>query len=144
MTNVGSGIIAGFVATAVLSIIMIIKAAAGLLPELDIIQMLSGMLGGAPVMGWVAHFSIGALLWGTVFAVLNDSIPGNSQITKGLALSIVAWLLMMVIVMPIAGAGVFGLNIGIMAPVMTLVLHLVYGAVLGWVYAMLTTRQQTE
>lgn len=143
MKNVGSGIIAGFVATAVLSIIMIIKSAAGLLPELNIIQMLSGMLSGAPVTGWIAHFAIGAVLWGTVFAIFNNSIPGNSQIAKGIVLGIVAWLLMMVIVMPMAGAGVFGLNIGIMAPVMTLILHLVYGAVLGWVYAMNTMHRQT-
>lgn len=39
--------------------------------------------------------------------------------------------------MPMAGAGIFGLNLGMMAPVMTLVLHLIYGAVLGAVYAAL-------
>lgn len=36
--------------------------------------------------------------------------------------------------MPMAGKGLFGMHIGIMAPTMTLVLHLIFGAVLGWVY----------
>jgi hypothetical protein len=35
------------------------------------------------------------------------------------------------------GAGLFGMNMGIMAPIMTLVLHLIFGAVLGWVYGLL-------
>ena len=41
---------------------------------------------------------------------------------------------MMVVLMPMVGAGLFGMNMGIMASVMTLVLHLIFGAVLGWVY----------
>jgi len=51
---------------------------------------------------------------------------------------VLAWGLMMVMVMPMAGAGFFGLSLGMMAPVMTLMLHLVYGAVLGSVYGKLT------
>ena len=41
---------------------------------------------------------------------------------------------MMVMVMPMAGAGLFGMAFGVMAPMMTLVLHIVFGAVLGAVY----------
>ena len=33
-----------------------------------------------------------------------------------------------------AGAGLFGMNMGILAPMMALALHLIFGAVLGWVY----------
>jgi len=40
----------------------------------------------------------------------------------------------MFVMMPMAGAGVFGLDLGMAAPVMTLMLHLVFGAVLGAVY----------
>jgi len=42
--------------------------------------------------------------------------------------------------MPMAGAGLFGMRLGMMAPVMTLLMHLVFGAVLGGVYAMLLHR----
>jgi hypothetical protein len=34
-------------------------------------------------------------------------------------------------VMPMAGAWLFGMAMGLMAPVMTLVLHVIFGAVLG-------------
>jgi hypothetical protein len=51
---------------------------------------------------------------------------------------------MMVVVIPMAGAGLFsmnlGANLGIMAPIMTFVLHLVFGAVLGAVYQTATSR----
>ena len=40
---------------------------------------------------------------------------------------------MMLVLMPMAGAGLFGINMGIMASMMTLVLHLIFGAVPGWV-----------
>ena len=36
-----------------------------------------------------------------------------------------------------AGAGLFASNMGIMAAVMTLILHLIFGAVLGWTYGRL-------
>ena len=47
---------------------------------------------------------------------------------------------MMVVLMPMAGKGFFGLGIGWMAPVMTLMLHLIFGAVLGWVYGRQASR----
>jgi len=48
--------------------------------------------------------------------------------------SIGAWILMMIGPLPMVGAGFFGLKMGMMAPVATLVLHLIWGAVLGWTY----------
>jgi len=65
-------------------------------------------------------------------------LPGNGYVSKGMVFGVLAWGLMMVMVMPMAGAGFFGLSLGMMAPVMTLMLHLVYGAVLGSVYGKLT------
>jgi hypothetical protein len=56
-------------------------------------------------------------------------------VAKGLSFGVLAWLLMMLIPLPLAGAGLFGMRMGMMAPVMTLVLHLVWGAVLGATYA---------
>jgi hypothetical protein len=49
--------------------------------------------------------------------------------------------MMMVAVMPMAGAGFFGMNLGIAAPVMTLMLHIIFGAVLGGVYGALQGRE---
>ena len=42
--------------------------------------------------------------------------------------------------LPMAGAGLFGLKFGMIAPVMTLILHLIWGAVLGYTYEKLTPR----
>jgi hypothetical protein len=52
--------------------------------------------------------------------------------------SIAAWLMMMLVVMPMAGAGLFGLNLGMAAPMMTLMLHAIFGAVLGVVFGKLS------
>ena len=135
MSNILKGVVAGFVATVVLSILMVIKAQMGLLPAMNAIKMLTNMAGADSMMvGWVAHFAIGSIAWGGLFALLYSSLPGNSAIAKAVVLSIGAWLLMMIVVMPMAGAGLFGMNIGMMAPVMTLVLHIIFGIVMGAVY----------
>lgn len=56
---------------------------------------------------------------------------------QGVVLAVISGLVMMVMLMPMAGAGFFGLSMGVMAPVMTLMLHLVFGAVLGWTFGRL-------
>jgi uncharacterized membrane protein YagU involved in acid resistance len=137
MNNIGKGVIAGFVATTILSMLMLMKSAMGVMPELDIVAMLGSMMGTGPAMGWIAHFMIGSVVWGGLFAVLSPSLPGGNLWLKGVVFGIGAWLLMMVAVMPMAGAGFFGMSLGIAAPVMTLMLHVIFGAVLGGVYAAL-------
>ena len=49
--------------------------------------------------------------------------PGSSLWLKGVIFGIGAWVLMMVAVMPMAGTGFFGMKFGMVAPIMTLVLH---------------------
>ena len=134
MNKIAAGAVAGFVATVVLSVMMVAKGMRGIMPELDVIAMLSAMMGAPAVMGWMGHFMIGTLAWGIGFALLFDMIPGSSAVAKGVVFGIAAWLGMMVMVMPMAGAGLFGMAMGIMAPMMTLVLHVIFGAVLGAVF----------
>jgi hypothetical protein len=43
---------------------------------------------------------------------------------------------MMIAMMPMAGAGFFGSHLGMTAPIMTLMLHIVSGFVLGALYAL--------
>ncbi|MET4104652.1 putative membrane protein YagU involved in acid resistance, partial [Roseovarius sp. MBR-78] len=127
MTNLKPGLLAGFIATVVLSLLMMGKAMMGVMPELDVIAMLSGMMGMPAAMGWIAHFMIGTIAWGGGFALLYSALPGGSAIVKGIVFGIAAWLMMMIVVMPMAGAGMFGMNFGMMAPMMTLVLHIIFG-----------------
>ncbi len=137
MTNLSRGLGAGLAATLVLSIIMVAKGMMGLMPELNVIAMLSNMMKSPPVVGWVVHFMIGALAWGLGFVAVFQILPGKTDIAKGISFGIAAWLMMMLAVMPMAGAGFFGMKMGMVAPVMTLMLHVIYGAVLGLVYAKL-------
>lgn len=137
MQKIVAGLVAGFIATVVLSVIMVAKSVMGIMPELDVIAMLSAMMGAPATMGWLGHFMIGTLAWGGGFALLYGLIPGGVALTKGIVFGIAAWLGMMVMVMPMAGAGFFGMGFGIMAPMMTLVLHIIFGAVLGTVFHML-------
>jgi hypothetical protein len=144
MTNrIVKGVFAGFIGTLALSALMILKAAMGLMPQMNAIKMLTviahGMLGTplTPVVGWLLHFMIGSLVWGVSFSLLFERLPSHAPILKGLIFGTAAWVLMMIVVMPMAGAGLFGLYLGLGTPIATLVLHWAYGAVLGGVYGRL-------
>ncbi|MDE1939789.1 MAG: hypothetical protein KGI68_12270 [Alphaproteobacteria bacterium] len=135
MSRFGKGIIAGFAATSVLSAFMVMKQMMGMMPLLDVIAMLTAMVGAtSPLVGWAMHFMIGSVCLGGLFASIQDHLPGRGTIARGIVFGIGAWLFMMLAVMPMAGAGLFGLSLGIAAPVMTLMLHIVFGATLGAVY----------
>lgn len=142
-TNIGKGIFAGFAATVVLSVLMVMKSMMGMMPQMNAIKMLTGMahqfMGtpAMPLVGWLLHFMIGSIIWGVLFALLVRAIPGKSPIIKGMVFGTAAWLLMMVMVMPMTGAGLFAVHLGIGAPIATLMLHWAFGAVLGGVYAKL-------
>ena len=136
MKKLINGAIAGVAATIILSLMMLIKGKTGVMPELDIISMLAGMMGGALLLGWVMHFMIG-VGYGVAFHLTYDKLPTNSLIIKGVILGVVGWLVMMLMLMPMVGAGLFGMKMGVMAPMMTLVLHAIFGAILGFVYSKL-------
>ncbi len=140
-TNFGKGIGAGFIATIVLSAFMMVKQAMGVMPQLNPIEMNSQMAGaGTPVVGWIGHFVIGSVLWGAIYAFVDLQLPGPHWL-RGAVFATGAWLIMMVVMMPMAGAGLFGVQLGLMAPVATLMLHWIYGAVLGAVYGAWTRQE---
>lgn len=126
-----SGIIAGFVATSVLSVLILLKMLMGVMPLLDIVRILSDALAVPLFAGWIVHFVIGTLFWGFGFGAFYSRIPGRSMAAKGATLGVVAWLPMTLVVMPMAGVGLMGLHIGLLAPVLTLMLYLIFGIVLG-------------
>lgn len=147
MSNIAKGMLAGLAATVVLSALMVMKAMIGVMPALDLPKMIAGMMGSpdTPVLGWAIHFMIGVVGYGIVMALLNEPLPGASPTWHGVVIAFVGWLIMMIVLMPMAGAGLFGMSMGVMAPVMTLVLHLIFGAVLGWTYGKLrTTSSQVD
>lgn len=138
-----AGVTAGLIATSVLSLIMALKAVLGVMPQVNAIAMLTAMsharlgLPASPAVGWIEHFVIGTVIWGMAFAWFVSRSGSLNRVVAGIAFSIAAWLAMMLILMPLAGAGVFGLQRGIAPLVVTLVLHVVYGTVLGWCFGRL-------
>lgn len=136
------GMLAGLVATAVLSALV---AAKRWIPQLDSVTALDGLARGVhfalglprPITGWVLYVTIGVVWWGWLFAVMAPILPGRRFWQKGLAFGVIAALLVWLMVMPLAGAGYFGLHLSPAQPLVTLVEHLVYGLVLGTVYGRL-------
>lgn len=139
MERVGKGLLAGLIATVVLSALMVMKSMMGIMPGLDLAKMISGMMGqpDTPAIGWAVHFMIGIVVYGLAISIWDGRTPGHNHVTMGLVLAGIGWLIMMVVLMPMAGAGVFGMTMGMMAPVMTFVLHMIFGWVLGGTYGWL-------
>lgn len=139
MERIGKGLVAGLAATLVLSALMVMKSMMGIMPELDLPNMLAAMMGspGNLALGWGAHFMIGGVGYGIAMALADGALPGDSSTAHGVLIGFIGWLVMMVALMPMAGAGFFAMRMGMMAPAMTLVLHLMFGAVLGWTYGKL-------
>ncbi len=58
--KLGRSIVAGIVATAVMTGVMFIAPMMGF-PKMNPADMMSGMLGVSPLLGWMIHFMIGHL-----------------------------------------------------------------------------------
>ncbi len=58
--KLGRSILAGIVATAIMTVVGVIAPYMGL-PKMNPAEMLSGMLGVSPVLGWLMHFMIGII-----------------------------------------------------------------------------------
>ena len=137
-----TGMVAGLAATLVLSLLMLTEA---WIPQLDTVVMLDGVARAVfsdlqvpvPLAGWLWHFIIGTLWWGPLFALMAPILPGRQTWQKGMAFGFGASLLILLMVLPAAGAGYFGMDLSALQPIVTMVLHLVYGAVLGAVFARL-------
>lgn len=137
MNNIFKGAISGFVATIALSLLMMIKSKMGVMPAFDVIAMLAGLAGGVVAIGWLLHFSIGTA-YGVIFSFIHPFLPSKCFIQKGLMLGVIGWLAMMLLFMPFVGQGLFAMKLGMMVVVMTLVLHLIFGVVLGLTYKKLS------
>jgi hypothetical protein len=130
--RIGNGIVAGFIATLVISAlhepVVLLTAAAGM---------------DAPATGWLFHFFVGTLLWGGLFGVVHDYLFGPSWL-RGITFAAIAWLVVMVTVMPAADMGLFGLEIDFMVPLVIALFHLFYGLLLGAIYGKLVDTDEAR
>jgi hypothetical protein len=130
--------IAGLIATVIVTVIMQVKSSMGLWPELNLIQLLMNLGSITLVQAWMDHFIIGVVVWGIFLATLDGAYSNGAYWLKGLIVGVVAWVIMMVAFMPLAKAGFFGSKLGPMGAIITLGYHLLYGLVLGVCYGLLT------
>ena len=131
-STIGKGIVAGFVATFVLSVL------------LDPIELFApSLLPPSPPVGWILHFFVGTVVWGIGFSVLHDYLHGPAW-QRGLMFALGAWIVV------ITGAALLILTHVIameLTPVMivaTLVAHVLYGVALGLVYGWLLEGDSNE
>jgi hypothetical protein len=123
--RIGNGIVAGFIATLVMSALH------------EPVALVAEAVGvHTPVAGLLFHFFAGTLLWGGAFGILHDYLPGPSWL-RGMIFSGAAALLVMLAIAPLTGSGFLCLKLGMYAPIVVALFHLAYGAILGAVYGKL-------
>ncbi len=140
--NPSKAILGGFVATLVMTMMMMYAAPMMGMPKMDIAAMLGSMFAGGQMpafysgawwMGMLIHFVNGTIIFALLYAYLLHPILAGGPWLRGLEWGLVLWFLAQVAVMPMMGMGVFSANsprpaISVMA---SLIGHAIYGIVLG-------------
>ncbi len=150
---------AGFVGTAAMTALMYSAPMMGM-PKMDIGTMLGTMFLASPGpafwLGIMIHLMMGTLLFPALYGfALQPSGSGGTG--RGVALGLALWAAANLMVMPMMGAlhpmvksgmmtapGFLMLNLGIMAPMGSLIGHLLYGALLGKLAGYKSTRLQLQ
>lgn len=146
---ISSAIIGGFVATVGTVVGLLIAYAAAL----GLGQAIGGVVGSwfvglthnlitqtaqnAVATALILHFSFG-LVWAAIYAAYFEPRLQGPGWRKGMEFSLVPWFLSLAVFFPVVGGGFFGLALGAgpLPIVGNLVLHLIYGAILGEVYSL--------
>lgn len=133
MNRIQAGIYSGILGTFVAGAMLLMNNALHGIPEIHVARSIAVML-GAPdhIMAGVVVFAVvGILAGGGLFAAIAPGLPLKGYLAKSLAFAGATWLFLMIVCMPLTGAGFFGLHGGMIVPEATLVLNLVYWLVLG-------------
>ncbi|BAT58096.1 hypothetical protein GJW-30_1_00611 [Variibacter gotjawalensis] len=130
MDLIGRGIIAGFMATLILSSVFH-----------PIARFANASDATNPAVGWLVHFLVGTFLWGAGYGAVQRFLPGANWM-RGAIFSLTAWLVLMTALAPLTRAGLFGVNIGLGAPAVMLGVHLAYGLLLGVIFGLLDPEPQ--
>lgn len=137
------GLIAGLAGTAAVSVLdlanILLGPWAASFPRLlsFLLQMDGNML-----VGWTAHFVVGAFILGPLYGMLCPRLPTGTPESKGIVFAVGAWLVMSLTVAPLSGVGPFAAAGGFMTIGWLLFTHIVFGAVLGTTYGALLTRER--
>jgi hypothetical protein len=143
------GVISGFVATVVMSLALLIAyVAAGAIGSDtggQVSRWFAGLTDNRLTSGIydvpIAAFSVNLLAglgWAIVYARYAERQLSGPGWRRGMLFSLAPWLLSVLVFFPLVGAGFLGanLNAGPLPAIGNLVLHLIYGAVLGAMFAL--------
>jgi len=146
MSSIKSGFLSGFVATYVIVSMLAMNNALKSIPEVHVARTLADILGHAdrPAVGWIVLMIAGVFVVGGLYAMYSDRLPLRTALARGVALGIVSWLFMMLVFMPLGGAGLFGLGRSPVVPLVTLALNLAYWVVLAVMYRYLAGPHASE
>ena len=125
-------LLAGAVATAIMTMMMYKVAPIMLGKPMDIAAKLGAFVGGDWNLGMMIHLLNGLIIFPLLYGFLvYKFLPGPSGV-RGAVFGVLLWLGAMLVVMPLMGDGFFMLNSGTMKPAMASFMgHLLYGVALG-------------
>lgn len=123
--------LAGFVATIVITAMMMYVSPRIAGSAINLPAMLGALLGGSWMAGMVAHLVIGIAVLPALYVWGYRWLMG-APLVRGLTYGLALWLLNQLLIGPLMGAGPFSAYAGGMPSVLdSLLLHFTYGALLG-------------
>src|SRR5258708_8166096 len=102
MGNALKGMIAGFVATLILSGLMLLNSTMGLMPQINIVRMLANLGTLSTTAAWTDHFIVGVVIWGLLFAVYDGVATRPPHWLNVIIVRALSWLMMMDSFCPLA------------------------------------------
>ena len=131
--NIGRAVVGGLAGTGAITLMMyFVSPMMGV--KMDIAASLGKILGGSWALGMTMHFINGTIIFPSIYVfLLYWILPGRAW-AKGIYWGLLLWFLAQAAVMPMMGGGFFSANMGGMKAVIgSLLGHIVYGGLLGWI-----------
>lgn len=130
----GKAILGGIIATVAMTFMMYFVAPMMLGRPMDVAAMLGSVLGGSWAMGMLMHLANGSVVFPLIYAYVFYRILSGDSWVKGTKFGLLLWFFSQALVTPLMGGGFFSAKAGgLMAVMASLIGHVVYGALLGWV-----------
>jgi hypothetical protein len=139
-----NGLIAGLVAALASGGVAVLATVSGWSPEFNPPALLARLFGETSsanpawaAFGWALHFLVYGVGLGVLFAALGRWLDPIGYGVRGILFALATWAGAAFVFMPLAGAGLFGMNLGYATVPVLLIAHLVFGLALGETYAKL-------
>lgn len=143
MSRVQKGLVAGFAATVVVSVLEVINIVGGpwVTPYPDMLAYMMGMEGNH-IAGWAVHLLAGTVILGGLFGVVYPKLPTDTPETKGIAFAVAACCFLAVGLLMYGRPSMFSGTDGGFTVAWLLVSNAIFGFVMGSVYGRLADRER--